>query len=144
MNVSFTFKKFNKFRYLWNPFKLLTVGPENSDLTISISALKNNKISCNSSFPWYIADELISKDPRIARIETPQDIIDVMKASGGRSLKIKQIDSRNVRDKGDRTICMNASKYYCVKAQLENAAGQYKQTVRKIMAAKIFCYTRSN
>lgn len=137
-------KKFNKFRYLWNPFKLLTVGPENSDLTISISALKNNKISCNSSFPWYIADELISKDPRIAGIETPQDIIDVMKASGGRSLKIKQIDSRNVRDKGDRTICMNASKYYCVKAELENAAGQYKQTVRKIMAAKIFCYTRSN
>ena len=66
--------QYNKFKYLWNPFKPLTAGPD-SALLISVSAAKGSKIVCNENFPWYIAAELESKErSKLDRIDRPADL----------------------------------------------------------------------
>lgn len=136
-------KQFNKFKYLWNPFKPLTVGAD-THLAISISAAKGNRIICNSKFPWYTTGELISKERnKLARIEKPKDLYDAMKTWKEKSLTIKEIDPANIIKAGNRII-KSSGTYYCVDVNTASMKGEIKDIAKKIEKAKIFCYTTTN
>lgn len=141
-------KQFNRFRYLWNPFKPLTVGAD-SNLSISVSAAKANRIICNAKFPWYSTDELISVEKmKLNEISRPKVLSDAMKKWREKSLKIKEIKTTKIdagkKKNKDKKIIKISSVYYCVDAKVELVDGVHGGKTEKIKKAKIFCYSTNN
>lgn len=136
---------FNKFRYLWNPFKPLTIGRDEY-LTISVSAAKGYRIVCNERFPWYTAHELESKDRhKLARIGSPKELYEAMRKWTDKSLLIKEIPPVDVikddkKKTNKRTIKANGT-YYYVDASTKITEVGGESVAKDIERAKIFCYT---
>ena len=137
--------QYNKFKYLWNPFKPLTAGPD-SALLISVSAAKGSKIVCNENFPWYIAAELESKErSKLDRIDRPADLYEAMKRWTNKTLLIKEILPKDVikedKKKTNKRTIKTSGTYYCVGATVELTKGKVEDVAKTIRRAKIFCYT---
>ena len=124
--------QYNKFKYLWNPFKELTVEIDG----VSITALKGSKIICNSDFPWY--SDAVKSEDRAIRINSPSDIVDHCQEKD--ELVIQEIKLVRVMEDQDRKIPMDDSIYYFVNANYnEIRYGNQRKNV--IDSATAFCYT---
>ncbi len=121
--------QFNKFKYLWNPFKELIVSANG----VSITAAKGGKVLCNEKFPWY-SGGLRPKDKTI-RISTPRD---VMAHCGRSELAVEEILPTSVMSKQDKKLSQNT--YYLIKAKVTHVAvGSGKMEV--IDSAVVICYS---
>ena len=129
-------RTFNSFKNMWNPFKPLTARVGN----ISVSAEKNNRIIVNEAFPWFVTDELRSREiPGI--IDAPSKICETMHHTASTYIEVNEIEPRNIRADGDKTLRMNSRAYYCVKVSAEYGEGALAEQARRINRAKVVCYT---
>ncbi|MBQ3870537.1 MAG: hypothetical protein II777_08310 [Clostridia bacterium] len=123
--------RYNKFKYLKNPFKELSISASG----VKITAAKGNQIICNNRFPWY-SSAVVPKDVNFV-INSPDDIISY--CDDHDYLIIKEIKPETVMNEQDRRITLDNTIFYFVDAEISYSKNNGKQT-EVIENATAFCY----
>jgi hypothetical protein len=125
-------KPFNKFKYLWNPFKELTVSANG----VMITAVKGNRIRCEEPFPWY--SESVRPRQKNLQINSPKDVVNYCMDHD--EIEILEIKPITVMDSQNAVVSQDDSVYYFVRASVgytRNGAHQ----LEVIEDALVFCYS---
>lgn len=125
-------KQFNKFKYLWNPFKELTVSVDG----VCITAAKGGCIICNEAFPWF-SDSLRPRNLTI-KINSPKDVVNYCMEHS--ELVIQEIKPINVMDEQNRKILQDDTVYYFARADITYIKVGTRRT-EVIDSAVAFCYS---
>ncbi len=127
--------QYNKFKYLWNPFKELTVQTENG---MTITAKKGNRIYCHENFPW--GCRMVKPLVRTVNIQSPKDIVRYCSENDSGEIRIQEIPATCVMDEQNPIISQDDSVYYFARIDPIYVNSGTKQT-EVIDSAIVFCYS---